>query len=324
LIINWFESQNKFLFLIHRNTYFSLFDNKKASMHINQLKNFLRIAETLNFRQAAEQNLIAQPALSRQIQQLEQEIGVELFRRDRRNVELTEGGKHYRKEVERLLYQLDMAGRRAGEVQRGEAGEIRMGHASSTMQSILPGFLRKIKDTLPNLKTVLFEATNRNQIEMLRHREIDFGFMPNIILPEDIAFRVIYSENFDLILPADHPLSIDTFSSLADVAHEPFILPTRKEGMGYVESVEKMCQAYGFTPHIEHESPNAASVLRMVEAGLGISIMGKSALNGVLLDVKTIELEDVPFKLDMRLSWLREREKELESFLKLMEQYLPS
>ena len=122
----------------------------------------------------------------------------------------------------------------------------------------------------------------------------------------------------------DHPLSIETFKSLADIANEPFILPMRKEGLGYVEYVEKMCQEYGFTPHIVHESPNAASVLRMVEAGLGISLMGKSALKGVHLHVKTIELDKVPYKVEMRLAWLRERETELTGYMNLMNDYLPS
>ena len=110
-------------------------------MDIYQLKNFLLLAERLNFRRAAEDTYIAQPALSRQIQQLEAEVGALLFRRDKRNVTLTPAGQNFQKEAHRLVEQWERACRRTGQIHRGEAGEIRIGHATSAMHSILARLL---------------------------------------------------------------------------------------------------------------------------------------------------------------------------------------
>ncbi len=298
-------------------------------MTIPQLKNFLIIADTLNFHRAAEQILLAQPALSRQVQQMEEEIGANLFNRDRRNVTLTEGGKFFRVETERILFQLEKAMQRTREIERGEAGEFRIGHASSTMQSILPNFLKNIRATLPNLKTFLIEETNRSQIELLRQRRLDVSFMPNVFIPEDLDSRLIYKENFALILPANHPLCLDDVENgsghvfdFSRLKNESFILPPREEGIGYIESLEKVFQSFGFSPHIEYESPNAASVLRLVEAGLGISLMSKSTLRGINLNIKAVELTDFPLKVEMRLIWLRERGAELKTFFDLVDRFL--
>lgn len=114
-------------------------------MDVQQLKHFLRLTETLNFRRTAETTYIAQPALSRQIQQLGNEIGALLFRRDKRNVSLTPAGLYYRDEINRLVHQLDFSGKRAAQIHRGEAGEVRIGHASSAMQSVLPGLLVQLR-----------------------------------------------------------------------------------------------------------------------------------------------------------------------------------
>jgi LysR family transcriptional regulator, benzoate and cis,cis-muconate-responsive activator of ben and cat genes len=291
-------------------------------MTIPQLKNFLVLAETLNFRQAAEQILIAQPALSRQIQQLEEEIGSQLFARNSRNVELTKSGVYFRSEVDRLLGQLEYACQRAVALEKGVVGTLRIGHASSTMQSVLPGLIKNLHESLPGLKIVLYEITNRQQMDMLRHREIDFGFMPNTFVPEDLRSRVVYREPFTLILPQNHRLNAQNFKSLRDLKDETFILPQRHEGHGYVENVENIFQAYGFTPNVGYETPNAASVLRLVEAGLGVSVMGRSTLKGVSLAIKGLDLPDFPLQVEKKLAWLGEREEELMDYLNLFDRLL--
>ncbi len=291
-------------------------------MTITQLKNFLIVAETLNFRKSSEQILIAQPALSRQVQQLEEETGVQLFDRSKKQVQLTVAGIYFKKEIERHLHQLEEIVRRTKKIHNGEAGEIHIGHASSAMQSVLPKLLSQLKIQMPGLKTVLTEGTNKLIFEKLLHRELDFGFVPNANPPKELNSKVIYKENFVLILPAKHRLSKKTFTSLAACADEDWVLPPQKEGFGYVEIVYRIFQNHGFLPKVVHESPNASSVLRLVEAGLGLNIMGKSALTGVQLDIKHIELTDIPEKIEMRLVWLKEREPELKKTIEIFSKYL--
>lgn len=288
-------------------------------MDIYQLRNFIALADTLNYRRTAETVFIAQPALSRQIQQLEQEVGALLFKRDKRNVALTPAGRYLRQEAGRLVEQLEQAFRRTAQIHRGEAGEIRIGHATSAMQSILPKLLVSIREKTPDLRALLMETTNRFQMEALQNREIDVGFSPNIIAPPNVSSRVVYAENFVVILPESHPVSAGTFTDLSVFAQDAFILPPLTEGIGYVESIQALCRQYGFLPKIAYESAYSGTVLRLVEAGMGISIEPVSTLRGQNLHIKTIELNDIPQKAEMRMLWLTERTAELEPFFALVD-----
>lgn len=288
-------------------------------MDIQTLRNFLQLSETLNYRRTAESILIAQPALSRQIRLLEEEIGAELFSRTKRSVELTDAGLFFKNEISSIVHQIDEIIRCTAEIHRGEAGTLRIGHASSSMHAVLPQILVALREHFPNLKAVLTEASNRFEIEALRNRDIDLGFAPNMIVPPDFDSWVIYQENFVLILPDNHPLSIDTFEGLHQVSHENFILPPRTASYGYVETIDAICQAAGFMPHVEQESGHSATVLRLVEAGLGISIEPKSSLSAQNMRVKYIELSHIPQKAEMKLIWLRERTPSLQKFLKVIE-----
>jgi DNA-binding transcriptional LysR family regulator len=302
-------------FIIHPSSFF---------MDIRTLQNFLQLASTLNYRRTAEGILIAQPALSRQIIQLEEELGATLFNRTKRSVELTEAGVFFKSEIECILQQLDEICRQTGQIHRGEAGEIRIGHASSSMTTVLPKILVALRKCYPNLKMQLTEATNLFEIEALRNRTLDVAFAPNVVVPTDIECRTVYQENFILILPEDHPLSIETFTGLAQVAHENFILPPRLESCGYVETIEAMCQAAGFLPKVDQQSGHSATVMRLIEAGLGISIEPKSALSHGDYKLKMIELVDIPQKAVMKLIWLRERTAAIQRFLDVVEPFLIS
>jgi DNA-binding transcriptional LysR family regulator len=284
---------------------------------IQQIRNFLILCNTLNFRKASEQINIVQPALSRQIQLLENEIGALLFSRSKRTVTLTEAGLFFQKEAERILEDLNRTIIRTAKVHNGEAGEVRVTHASSAMNTVVPSFLVKVKHTWPDLKTIAQETSNFQQIQMLLARKTDIGVAPNIRLPPEVNSRILYRENFVLILPQDHPLSKRKFTDLSVLKNETFILPQFSTGAGYVEAILKICQEFGFQPKVAHESAHSTGVLRLVEAGLGISIEPISSVRGTNMNVKIIELKNIPQKVAMILFWLREREEELSRFIKI-------
>jgi DNA-binding transcriptional LysR family regulator len=287
-------------------------------MDIQQIKNFLVLCRTLNYREAAAQISIVQPALSRQIQQLEEEIGALLFNRNKRNVHLTEAGLYFQVACERIVQDLEKASKRAAQIHKGEAGEIKIGHASSAMQLVLPQFLVKLKTILPNIKTQLIEISNRQLIDKLLNRQIDIGFAPNILPPTEIGTKVVYEENFVVLLPENHPISKENFTDLSIFAKEEFILPPFSEGFGYVETLYQVCHQHGFHPKIAHESAYSTSVQRLVEAGIGISIEPLSSVGGISMNIKTIELENVPQKVQMICLWLEERSSELARFLEIV------
>jgi DNA-binding transcriptional LysR family regulator len=286
-------------------------------MYIQQLKNFLVLSNTLNFRKAAEQINIVQPALSRQIQLLEKEVGAVLFNRSNRTVSLTEAGLFFQKEVNRILLDLEKAIIRTAQLHHGEAGEVRITHSGSAMNTVVPSFLVKVKHGLPNLKTIVMEISNLQQIEMMQTRKTDIGIAPNILLPQEINSKILYKEPFVLVLPANHPLSKKKFTDLSVLKNEVFILPQFATGIGYVETILQICRSFGFIPKVEHESTHTISVLRLVEAGLGISIEPISSVRGVNMNIKLIELKNIPQKAEMILFWLREREEELSRFIKM-------
>jgi DNA-binding transcriptional LysR family regulator len=166
------------------------------------------------------------------------------------------------------------------------------------------------------------ETTNRFQLQALQNRTIDVGFSPNITSPPGISSRVVYEENLVVVLPAQHPVSADTFTDLSVFALDAFILPPLAESSGYVEIIHALCQQHGFLPRTAYESGYSGTVLRLVEAGMGISIEPASALRGQALPLKTIELTNVPQKAEMRMLWLTERTAELQPFFQFVDQLL--
>jgi DNA-binding transcriptional LysR family regulator len=286
-------------------------------MDFQQIKNFLVLCDTLNFRKAAEQINIVQPALSRQIQLLENEMGAMLFNRSTRAVTLTEAGIFFQKEAQRILQDLNKTIIRTAQVHNGEAGEVRITHSSSAMNTVVPSFLVSVKHKWPDLKTIAQETSNFQQIEMLLTRKADIGVAPNIVLPPEMSSKILYTENFVLILPGNHPLSKKKLNDLSVLKNETFILPQLSTGVGYMEVILQICHAFGFKPKVAHESAHSIGVLRLVEAGLGISIEPLSSVRGTNMNVKVIELKNLPQKVSMILFWLREREKELNRFIKM-------
>ena len=286
-------------------------------MDVQQLKNFLVLCNTLNFRKAAEQINIVQPALSRQIQLLENETGALLFNRSKRTVTLTEAGSFFKTEADRIIQDLNRTITRTAQLHNGEAGEIKVTHASSAMNTVVPAFLVKAKTKWPHIKTIVQEASNLQQIEMMLTRKSDIGIAPNISLPPEINSKTLYQENLVLILPHDHPLAKKRLTDLSVLKNEIFILPQFSSGMGYVEAIMQICRQFGFKPTVAHESAHAAGVLRLVEAGLGISIEPISSVRGTNMKIKLIELKNLPQKDVMTLFWLQEREDELSKFIKM-------
>ncbi|PRX54273.1 LysR family transcriptional regulator [Flagellimonas meridianipacifica] len=286
-------------------------------MTTEQLKNFLILCETMNFRKAAEKTYIAQPALSRQIQNLEEEIGAKLFDRSKRQIVLTESGDYFKREISKVLEQITQIAQRTNEIDKGDAGTITIGHASSAMHSIIPSLLQNLNQGNPNLKVSLLEGSNQFIFDRLESNEADFGFVPNALVPSNFDAVEIYRENYFLILPQEHHLDENSFRDLGDCRNEDWILHPQ-EGYGYMERILQIINGFGYLPNIVHRSPNTSSVLRMVSAGLGITMMGKSTLKGFDLNLKTIELKDLDHKLDMKLVFKKSRDLELNNYFSVI------
>jgi DNA-binding transcriptional LysR family regulator len=287
-------------------------------MDTQTLKNFITLAETLHFTKASGQVLMAQPALSRQIKQLEESIGVELFKRNKRNVALTKSGIYFKRAAEQTLNQLNYAIERARLIQNGEVGEIRIGYTHSVVQTILPKIIKKIQSEFPGIKTILREMNNTDQYRDLENQKLDIGFVTNPIVPESLKSIIFFEDIFVLVLPENHRLLKKKFKSLSAFSNEHFILPHRIDGSDYVHTVESICLDAGFLPNTVHHTASVSSALKLVEAGLGITIEPKASLSGQHLALKYIELNNINQKAQSAMLWNELTENEHMPILQLI------
>lgn len=287
-------------------------------MDTQTLQNFIRLAETLHFTKASAQVFMAQPALSRQIKQLEQSIGVRLFERDKRNVSLTKAGAYFKEAAQQTIDQLDYAIKRAKQIHRGEVGEITIGYTHSIVQTILPRIVKEIHHSFPGLKTILREMNNTDQYRDLAERKIDIGFATNIIAPGNIKSKIFFEDVFVVVFPESHYLLKEKSFDLSALSKETFILPHKIDGSDYVYTVESICLDAGFFPNVVHHTASVSSALKLVEAGLGITIEPKRSLSGQNLAIKFIELNTIPQKPQSAILWSEYTEREHLPILQLV------
>ncbi len=290
-------------------------------MNFQQFRNVIVLAQKLNFTRAAEELNIVQPALSRQIKQLEDEIGAVLFRRNKRNVQVTAAGEYFVREIDKLVSRMERITTRTTQIHHGEVGELRIGFTHSVMQTILPEILKTINEQMPGMKTVLREMNNHDQYVALQHGGLDFGFATNPLVPPWLRSKVLHVDNFVVLLPENHPVDEANYRDFSVFSLEEFIFPSPTDGINYVRTIESICIDAGFTPRVVHETDSASTSFRLVEAGLGISIEPLSSLRGHELPVRSIELKDIPQRAELTMIWSPELELEYPRLFELLNRF---
>jgi LysR family transcriptional regulator, benzoate and cis,cis-muconate-responsive activator of ben and cat genes len=290
-------------------------------MELRQLEYFLGVANELHFSKAAEKLFIAQPALSRQIQALEENLGVLLFERDKRNVKLTPAGEYLREEATGVLSQLENITKRTQLIHKGEEGELRIGHPGSAIYSVIPPLLSKLRNDFPQIKANLSEILEDDLFGFLKNYQIDVGFIRETFVDIELNTKVLQEESFALILPENHWLTSENFESLSQVRDEPFVLPPRHTGSTYYDLLIRMCEREGFSPNVVHESIHGATILRLVEYNLGVSIMPISYRLSTAMRVKFIELCNIPERTQLSMAWRKnDTNPILQNFLKVADE----
>lgn len=267
------------------------------------LRNFLRVAETLHFTKSSEDMHIAQPALSRQIKQLENKLGVELFTRNKRNVALTAAGLYFKKECKQILNQLDYVASQTESLYKGRSGVIKIGYTYSALHGFLPDLLKHINQMFPDIKIVLLEFNNARQYKALKNREIDIGFATNPDIDGSFSSRLLLRNNFALAMPVDYNLDENSFLNLGDLKEEKFILPPKQEGEMYVGTLTSIFVQAGFMPRVIYETPFASTAIRLVEKGFGLTIEPVASLQGYK-GIKYIALSKIPQQAENVMIWL--------------------
>ncbi|WP_088323663.1 LysR family transcriptional regulator [Polaribacter tangerinus] len=272
-------------------------------IEIRHINYFLAVAEELHFRKAAEKLFISQPGLSRQIKLLEESLGVVLFERHNRKVELTKVGEYLKSEFSSQLKVLSHTLEMAKLLSDGKKGELKIGYVGSAMQQVIPDLLLNFKHKNPDILFNLKELNNKQQLEDLVSFTIDIGFVRLERIPRYLESKIIIKENFCLVLPKEHPINSATFKSMAQFKEESFVLFDAHYSVSYYEKVMQIFDDCGFTPVISHNTIHASSIFKLVENNFGISIVPKSLAKKRGHKVKFIELENIPQKTTLSVVW---------------------
>jgi DNA-binding transcriptional LysR family regulator len=245
-------------------------------MELRHLRYFMTVAAELHFGRAAAKLRIAQPPLSKQIQDLEKELGFELFTRTKRSVVLTPAGQAFLVEVHQIFHQLDRAIDIGGKTSRGELGQISIGFVGSATYNILPVMLQQFRDRYPHVQIKLHELTTDRQLIWLREGSIDIGFIRPPIIEPNFTSQIVFQESVVVVLPTHHHLAVQDAIDLGALATEPFILFPRKLAPGLYDPMIAICQAAGFSPQVVQECVQMQTIVSLVSANMGVSILPES------------------------------------------------
>src|SRR2546422_5940640 len=241
-------------------------------MELRHLRYFLAVGEALNFTKAAAQLRVAQPALSRQVQDLEDEIGVDLLRRSPRGVTLTAEGKLFLDEVRELLKRADESVEKVRALARGEDGELHIGYAPSPTVEILPPALVAFQEAVPRVKVLLHDLASDELIDGLQNATLEIAIMVQPIGAQTagIEFELLRTYPLCVALTAAHPFARLKSITLEKLATEPLIALRRKDYSEYYRIIDRIFAPIRAKPRIAVECDSASSLITEVEAGRGI------------------------------------------------------
>lgn len=247
-------------------------------MELRHLRYFVTVAELGSISRAAEKLFMAQPPLSAQIRQLEDEVGASLLLRVPRGVRLTPAGRSFLDDARAILARSQQAAVRARELEAGQRRTWRIGLMPSSTHTLLPGLLRRVQDTALPVRIETRElAPSSRQLRALRNDELDLGFLRpgDDFSGGDIVAGI--DDPYCLALPPGHPLAAGAGPlPLRQAAHEVFVSFSRHTESDYFDQTAALCVEAGFTPDIRHEAGQFVGVLTLVACGLGVAIVPAS------------------------------------------------
>jgi DNA-binding transcriptional LysR family regulator len=245
-------------------------------IELRQLRAFVTTAELLHFGRAAERLHLAQPALSRQIRQLERQLGAALFERDQRSVRLTDAGAALLPEARATLAQAERAADAVAAAARGEVGVLRVGFLSTTANYLMPPVVRAFRERHPRIALRAEEMSIARLVGELRERRLDAG-LSRPPLVDDLASETIMREPVAAVLPAGHPLAGRESLRLAELAAEPWVLTHRSAWPPWHRLYDEDFRRAGFTPNVVERGTSVQNLLALVAAGVGVTRLALSS-----------------------------------------------
>jgi DNA-binding transcriptional LysR family regulator len=262
-----------------------------------QLRYFIAVAEELSFTRAAQRLHLSQPPLSQQIQALEQDLGVRLLERDKRNVTLTAPGRLFLDQARQILAMADEARSQVAEAAAGFSGHLKLAYTVSvSFHPALPQTLLRLGQNAPNVRVWLSEMYSEPQFSAIRNGQIDVGFVRDVPTHEDDAralhIDVIDREPLVLALPSGHRLASRKRVELSEVAGDPFVVQPRELAATLYDRLVRLSAKAGFHPVIRQHAQQINGLLALVAAGIGMALVPASMQVVKLAGVSYVPLGD--------------------------------
>ena len=294
------------------------------SLDLRHLRAFDALARELHFGRASESLRIAQPALTKTIQQLEDHIGAPLLRRSTRRVELTEAGRVFLTEISNLSAQIDLAVERARKASRGVRGELRVAYTDFAINGSLPVFLREFNAAHRDIHLDLIFMPTIHQHEAILQHRIDIGFLYGVSDQQPISSLTFDENDYVAVLPENHPLAARDHLTLQDLRDEKFVFGTGDSWIIFRQQVFAKCRARGFFPDISLEATSSDGIFALVIVGAGIAIYSSCIGNMPRQGIAIRQLVDMEDKLPITAVWERgNTSEELNTFLRFLRRRRP-
>ena len=292
-------------------------------MELRHLRYFQAVAEELNFGRAAIRLNISQPPLSKQIQQLERELGVILFDRKPGGIVLTTAGHILLDGTRELLLQLDRVGRRVQRASKGEIGKLTVGFRETAMYNgVLPAILHAYREAFKDVELDIIPLPSVSQIDALRVGRLDVGFVHDTFSDQhNLSSEEVYVDSVVLALHSANPLARRRRLHLKDLSGEPLIWFPRTTSPRYHDALLYACQRAGMTMNIVQLAPYVGgTALTLVSAGVGISFAQESSARMTKpMNVSLRRVEDLKLKARLCVTWRKDNSSPLlNSFLNVV------
>ncbi|MFJ5563271.1 LysR substrate-binding domain-containing protein [Lysinibacillus xylanilyticus] len=275
-------------------------------MDIRKMRYFMMVAEELNFSRAAERLRMAQPPLSQEIRKLEEELGVQLFHRTKRMVELTDAGRIFLEGSQQIVLQLERTIKETQLAAEGKIGSLIIGFVDST--EIVIEVLNKFRERFPKIKLILREMTTEQQLNALYEKQIHIGFIRSKLNNGILTSEVCSEESLRLVLHQDHPFASLPEIPLRLLIDEPFILFPRHMGPNFYDLIISYFWDHGVSINVVQEAIQMQTIVNLVATGMGVSVVPSSVESYKHPGVIYKKIQETTPKVNLYVGW-REDEK---------------
>jgi DNA-binding transcriptional LysR family regulator len=276
-------------------------------MEFRHIRSFLSVAETLHFGRSARLLNLSQPAISLQVKALEDELGVQLLSRNRQGTVLTEAGQAFREDAAIALEKLEFAKRKAHWASAGKLGHIRIGFISTAGFEIVPNLMRRFRKSYPDVDFSIRNILTGPQLDMIGDGLLDVGFLR---LPienrKEIVVTTVHREPFVAILPSGHLLSAKREIRLRELKGNPFVMYAREYAPGFHDLLTGILSSAGVVPKVVQTAGEMPTLISLVDAGVGVSIVPASVANRIVSKVVVCSITDRLPESEIGLAFARQ------------------